>query len=228
MALILSLETSTDICSVALHKEGVLLSEQTIQEEGAHSKMLPQLIEDVMKEGGYQLKDLSAVAVSGGPGSYTGLRIGASTAKGLAFALEIPLISVDTLQAMAVQAWRQNPNAIVVSMLDARRMEVFREVFGPSGEVLEPIAAEILDENSFSSWISRTELFFVGNANQKAKEVITSSRAIFLDVFPNASSVGEIAWGKYQKEDFEDVAYFTPNYLKEFRLLKSKKNPFAL
>ncbi|MCS5491995.1 tRNA (adenosine(37)-N6)-threonylcarbamoyltransferase complex dimerization subunit type 1 TsaB [Algoriphagus limi] len=228
MSLILSLETSTDICSVALHKEGVLLSEKTIREEGAHSRLLPELMDQVMMKGGFELKHLDAVAVSGGPGSYTGLRIGVSTAKGLAFALGIPLISVDTLQAMAVQAWRQNPKAIVVSMLDARRMEVFREIFGPSGEVLEPIAAEILDENSFSSWLSKSELYFVGNANQKAKEVITSSRAIFLDVFPNSSSVGEIAWRKFQNEDFEDVAYFTPNYLKEFRVLKSKKNPFAV
>ncbi|NVK50960.1 MAG: tRNA (adenosine(37)-N6)-threonylcarbamoyltransferase complex dimerization subunit type 1 TsaB [Cyclobacteriaceae bacterium] len=228
MALILSLETSTDICSVALHKEGGLLSEVTIREEGGHSRMLPQLIEQVMRDSRKELRDLDAVSVSGGPGSYTGLRIGASTAKGLAFALEIPLISVDTLHAMAVQAWHSKPTATVVSMLDARRMEVFCEIFSPVGEVLEPIRSEILDEHSFSNWLSQSEVYFVGNANEKAKSVITNPKARFLDILPNASSVGEIAWRKFQDAHFEDVAYFTPNYLKEFRVLKSKKNPFAV
>lgn len=228
MALILSLETSTDICSVALHKEGGLLSEVTIREEGGHSRMLPQLIEQVMRDSRKELRDLDAVSVSGGPGSYTGLRIGASTAKGLAFALEIPLISVDTLHAMAVQAWHSKPTAIVVSMLDARRMEVFCEIFSPVGEVVEPIRSEILDEHSFSNWLSQSEVYFVGNANEKAKSVITNPKARFLDILPNASSVGEIAWRKFQDAHFEDVAYFTPNYLKEFRVLKSKKNPFEV
>lgn len=228
MALILSLETSTDICSVALHKEGGLLSEVTIREEGGHSRMLPQLIEQVMRDSRKELRGLDAVSVSGGPGSYTGLRIGASTAKGLAFALEIPLISVDTLYAMAVQAWHSKPTATVVSMLDARRMEVFCEIFSPLGEVLEPIRSEILDEHSFSNWLSQSEVYFVGNANEKAKSVITNPKARFLDILPKASSVGEIAWKKFQDAHFEDLAYFTPNYLKEFRVLKSKKNPFAV
>ncbi|NVJ87582.1 MAG: tRNA (adenosine(37)-N6)-threonylcarbamoyltransferase complex dimerization subunit type 1 TsaB [Algoriphagus sp.] len=227
MALILSLETSTDNCGVALHQSGELLASRLVQEAGAHSKMLPELIDQVMIQSGHRMEDLDAVAVSEGPGSYTGLRIGVSTAKGLAFALGIPLIGINTLYALAKQAWNEIPSILVISMLDARRMEVYREIFGTNGEVLDPSAPEILDENSFLPWLSKSKVYFVGNANQKAQEVITHPNAVFLDLLPNANTVGELAWEKFKQQKFEDVAYFTPNYLKEFRVLKSKKNPFA-
>jgi tRNA threonylcarbamoyladenosine biosynthesis protein TsaB len=227
MALILSLETATDNCSVALHDKGQLIASASHLESGAHSRMLPLLMDQVMNQAGASFHELKAVAVSEGPGSYTGLRIGTSTAKGLAFSLDIKLLAIDTLKGLAHLARSQKPGVTIIAMLDARRMEVYREVFDSEGKQIAGIDSEILETDSFQEYLKEGQVCFVGNANEKASQVINSPNAYFLDSLPNASSIGELAWENYQNEQFESVSYFTPNYLKEFRVLKSKKNPFT-
>lgn len=229
MALILSIETSTPVCSVALHDNGELLRVKEIDLPGAHSERLIGLIQELLEEKSLEGKDLSAVAVSEGPGSYTGLRIGVSSAKGLCFAWGIPLIGVSTLAALARGAKRKlNSSSIVVSMLDARRMEVYREIYDSNFNPISSLDAEVIDESSFDSYLQKTEVIFIGDAVPKAKEVIINENAVFLEDRISAIQVGELAWIKYQKNEFENLAYFVPNYLKEFKVLKSKKNPLLM
>lgn len=229
MALILSIETSTPVCSVALHDNGELLRVKEIDLPGAHSERLIGLIQELLEEKSLEGKDLSAVAVSEGPGSYTGLRIGVSSAKGLCFAWGIPLIGVSTLAALARGAKRKlNSSSIVVSMLDARRMEVYREIYDSNFNPISSLDSEVIDESSFDSYLQKTEVIFIGDAVPKAKEVIINENAVFLEDRISAIQVGELAWIKYQKNEFENLAYFVPNYLKEFKVLKSKKNPLLM
>ena len=229
MAFILSLETSTPVCSVALHQNGVLLGVKEIDQPGAHSERLIGLIEDLLKDSNLETSQLGAIAVSEGPGSYTGLRIGVSTAKGLAFAFGIPLLGVSTLaaQARGVGAELEN-DAVIVSMLDARRMEVYREIFDKDQNSIKFLEAEEINELSYSEFLDRGKVYFIGDAVVKVREIISHKNAVFIDKSISAVEVGEIAWLKYQKSEFEDLAYFTPNYLKEFKVLKSKKNPLLL
>lgn len=226
MTWIVALETSTDRCSVSIHKGAEVKGERFLDERGAHSRVLPSLIAAVLREAGIELSDVSAIALSEGPGSYTGLRIGASTAKGLSFALDAKMIGISTLKVLEYQARIHYPGLPVVSMLDARRMEVYREIYDASGEVLAPAAPEILDVSSFSDLLKDSEVCLVGNCNEKVRSLIQSPRAIFLDAYPDSKGVGVLAWEKFQQGQFENIAYFTPNYLKEFRVLKSRKNPF--
>ena len=229
MALILSIETSTPVCSVALHDNGELLRVKEIDLPGAHSERLIGLIQELLEEKSLDGKDISAVAVSEGPGSYTGLRIGVSTAKGLCFAWGIPLIGVSTLAALARGAKSKlNSSSIVVSMLDARRMEVYREIYDSNFNPISSLDSEVIDENSFHSYLQKTEVVFIGDAVPKVKEVIINENAVFLEDRISAVQVGELAWIKYQKNEFENLAYFAPNYLKEFKVLKSKKNPLLM
>ncbi|MBB6325873.1 tRNA threonylcarbamoyladenosine biosynthesis protein TsaB [Algoriphagus iocasae] len=229
MALILSIETSTPVCSVALHDNGELLRVKEIDLPGAHSERLIGLIQELLEEKSLDGKDISAVAVSEGPGSYTGLRIGVSTAKGLCFAWGIPLIGVSTLAALARGAKSKlNSSSIVVSMLDARRMEVYREIYDSNFNPISSLDSEVIDESSFDSYLQKTEVIFIGDAVPKAKEVIINENAVFLEDRISAIQVGELAWIKYQKNEFENLAYFVPNYLKEFKVLKSKKNPLLM
>ena len=229
MALILSIETSTPVCSVSLHENGELLGVKEIDLPGAHSERLIGLIQELLEEKSLDGKDISAVAVSEGPGSYTGLRIGVSTAKGLCFAWGIPLIGVSTLAALARGAKSKlNSSSIVVSMLDARRMEVYREIYDSNFNPISSLDSEVIDESSFDSYLQKTEVIFIGDAVPKAKEVIINENAVFLEDRISAIQVGELAWIKYQKNEFENLAYFVPNYLKEFKVLKSKKNPLLM
>ncbi|MDF2157006.1 tRNA (adenosine(37)-N6)-threonylcarbamoyltransferase complex dimerization subunit type 1 TsaB [Algoriphagus sp. CAU 1675] len=225
MVYILSIETSTDKCSVAVHENSQLKSIREIDEKGAHSEKLLALIEGVLNDAGISSSGLNAVAVSKGPGSYTGLRIGVSTAKGLAFALGIPLIGVDTLQALALMGLKNVSGGELVAMLDARRMEVYSEVFDGDLKLLRGLESEIIDADSFSEYLEKGPVFFVGDANSKVKEVIKHENAYFPHIELSAESVGQLAYEKYQKSEFEDLAYFVPNYLKEFKALQSKKNP---
>lgn len=225
MALILSIETSTSICSVALHKDGELLGLREVEETGAHARKLMDLIDSVFTEQKVEIKELSAIAVSEGPGSYTGLRIGVSTAKGLAFSADLPLIGVGALKALALGAKQNVENqGVIVSMLDARRMEVYREVFDSELNIISPIDAEIIDENSFQDLLERGKVYFVGDAVAKVSEVISHPNANFLGIAVSADLIGKEAFVKYQNQEFEDLAYFVPNYLKEFKALHSKKN----
>lgn len=229
MALILSIETSTPVCSVALHENGVLQGVREVEIPGAHSERLIGLIDELLKEFQSKGEDLAAIAVSEGPGSYTGLRIGVSTAKGLAFAWSIPLIGVRTLAALARGAKSKLlPNSKIIALLDARRMEVYREIFDSGMNSVASLDSEVVDATSFKMYLESGIVLFIGDAVTKVKEVITHQNAVFLEEKISAVLVGEIAWGKFLKSEFEDLAYFVPNYLKEFKVLKSKKNPLLM
>jgi tRNA threonylcarbamoyladenosine biosynthesis protein TsaB len=219
---ILNIETATKNCSVALAKDGKTLLCKEIAEEGySHAERLHVFIEEIINEAGIQLKDLAAVAVSQGPGSYTGLRIGVSTAKGLCYALNIPLIAVDTLQALASKA--KIAEGMIVPMIDARRMEVYSAVFSSGLEKKREILAEIIDENSFEDFTEN--LYFVGDCNEKCKTVLTKDNFIFLDEikYPSANEMSALSFDKYKKSDTVDVAYFEPYYLKDFLITTAKK-----
>lgn len=215
---ILSLETSTDVCSVALHEGPELLARAEIHEPQAHAARLAPLIDMVMKQAGASTSDLRAVAVTKGPGSYTGLRIGTSTAKGLCYALDIPLISVGTLELLAYQGSSHNPDrALLCPMIDARRMEVYCLTADAELRIVEPVAAKVIDETTFAETLEKQRMLFFGNGSDKCKQVIRHSNAIFLEhIFPSASSLGEIAGRKFNDGLFEDLIRFTPFYLKEF------------
>lgn len=225
MVNILSIETSTSICSLAVHQDGKLISLSEENEPGAHAERLVLLIEAVLEKAGLGFKDLDAIAVSQGPGSYTGLRIGVSTAKGLAFGLNKPLIGVNTLQALA-SAVHLEKGDLVIPVLDARRMEVYREVFDWKLDSISGLDAEILSENSFQNFLENHRVYFLGDAVDKVKSLVQHENARFIsDLSFSAQHMGEIAFGEFEKEQFADLAYFVPNYLKEFKALHSKKNP---
>jgi tRNA threonylcarbamoyladenosine biosynthesis protein TsaB len=220
--LILNIETSTKNCSVSLSNNGKTVHSKELSEAGfSHAEKLHVFIEEVLRESKLTFKHLSAIAVSKGPGSYTGLRIGVSAAKGLCFALDIPLISVDTLQVLASQAEVQN--GLIVPMIDARRMEVYSAIFNKNYNKIREVQAQILDENSFSE-IEET-VYFVGDCNEKAKIVLTKNNFVFLDdkFYPSANEMSILSLEKFQNNDFEDVAYFEPFYLKDFLITTSKK-----
>jgi len=227
MACILSIETSTSICSVAIHEQGELLALAEIKEPGAHAEKLLLLVDELFEKAGLSFADLDAVAVSQGPGSYTGLRIGVSTAKGIAYALEIPLIGINTLQAMAASQ-QVAPGDYVVAVLDARRKEVYTQTFGDSLQELGPIEAVVLEEGVFGSILEKGRVYFVGDGVEKVKEEVKSANALFIAdwaISLSAKNMGVLASEKHARQEWEDLAYFVPNYLKEFKALQSTKNP---
>jgi tRNA threonylcarbamoyladenosine biosynthesis protein TsaB len=222
LSFILNIETATKNCSVSIAKNGETVICKEIAEEGySHAEKLHVFIEEIIAETGILVHDLAAVAVSQGPGSYTGLRIGVSAAKGLCFALNIPLIAVDTLQTLASQA--KVTEGKIISMLDARRMEVYSAIFNAALEIERPILAEIIDENSFKDFTET--IYFVGDCAEKCKLVLTNENFIFLEdvKYPSAAAMSKISYDKYQKSDTVDVAYFEPYYLKDFMITSSKK-----
>ncbi|MGR7812450.1 tRNA (adenosine(37)-N6)-threonylcarbamoyltransferase complex dimerization subunit type 1 TsaB [Lacinutrix undariae] len=222
MALILNIETTTTNCSVSLSYEGeILVLKEDNNANYSHAEWLHVFIEDIIASSDYELKDIDAVAVSKGPGSYTGLRIGVSAAKGLCFALDKPLISISTLEALAHQV--NASEGVIIPMLDARRMEVYSAIFDSSFNEVRKIEAQILDETSFASYLAKGLVYFVGNGVEKTKTLLTSTNAIFVDdKLPSAREMGALAEIKYKKNDIEDVAYFEPYYLKDFIALKPK------
>jgi tRNA threonylcarbamoyladenosine biosynthesis protein TsaB len=187
----------------------------------SHAEKLHVFIEECIKESNITFKDLSAIAVSQGPGSYTGLRIGVSAAKGLCFALDLPLIAVDTLQVLASKL--SISEGVIIPMIDARRMEVYSAIFNSKSEKIREVQAEILTENSFEE-ISET-IHFVGDCAEKAKTVLTKSNFIFHEeiIYPSANEMSELSYKKFQENKLEDVAYFEPYYLKDFMATVSKK-----
>lgn len=223
MALILSIETSTNVCSVALHREGVLVANQVHQVDKSHSSLLPGIVLEICEEAGIALKDVEAVAVSEGPGSYTGLRIGVSTAKGFAYTLRIPIIAIPTLDVyLEAVRGKFKGDFYLCPMMDARRMEVYTKMEDQKGNTVWEVEPKILDENSFAALDKPVYLF--GNGMPKFREIVDQENLMFIDdIYPNAANMGRIAWEKYQKEVFEDVAYFEPNYLKEWRTTTPKK-----
>lgn len=222
MALILSIETSTTNCSVSLSKKGKLLVvKEDYDKNYSHAERLHVYINDVLKHAKVSVNDIDAVAVSKGPGSYTGLRIGVSAAKGLCYALNIPLISIPTLKSLAHQVTTND--GVIVSMLDARRLEVYSAVFDSNYQQIRETLAEILNESSFSKYLQNGNVHFIGNGVEKTKSLISHQNAIYIDdKLPSAKEMGSIAFIKYKISDFEDVAYFEPYYLKDFVAIKPK------
>jgi tRNA threonylcarbamoyladenosine biosynthesis protein TsaB len=223
MAIILNIETSTTNCSVSLSKEGeTLVLKEDNNTNYSHAESLHVFINDVIKEAKLTLKDLDGIAVSKGPGSYTGLRIGVSAAKGLCFALNIPLISVSTLNALAHQVVIDD--GIIVPMLDARRLEVYSAIYDTTYNEIRGIEAQILEDSSFLEYLEKDTVYFIGNGVDKTKNLITHPNAVFVEgKLPSANEMSSLAYAKYKKSDIEDVAYFEPFYLKDFIALKSKK-----
>lgn len=223
MALILSLETSTNVCSVALHNDGALVSNQLHKIDKSHSSLLPGIVLEICQEAGITMKDVNGVAVSEGPGSYTGLRIGISTAKGFSYTLKVPIISIPTLDIMleAVRG-KFKGEYNLCAMMDARRMEVYTKVEDQGGAEIWKVQPKILDENSFSEFQKTTYLF--GNGMPKFRDISSQENLIFIDdIVPDAVNMGRLAFEKHQSKLFEDVAYFEPNYLKEWRTTTPKK-----
>ncbi|WP_298246160.1 tRNA (adenosine(37)-N6)-threonylcarbamoyltransferase complex dimerization subunit type 1 TsaB [uncultured Christiangramia sp.] len=218
MATILCLETATTNCSVGLSLDGKLISLKEDNTKGySHAEKLHLFIQDVLQDAGKTLQDLDAIAISKGPGSYTGLRIGVSAAKGLCFSLNIPMISVPTLDLLVHQL--KNETGMKIAMLDARRMEVYAAVFSEDLNQVRDTNAEILDESSFAEYLKKSKVHFIGNGVAKFREIISSENAVFHEQrFPSASEMAEIAEVKYKISDTEDVAYFEPYYLKDFMI----------
>jgi tRNA threonylcarbamoyladenosine biosynthesis protein TsaB len=225
MSIILGLETSTKICSVAISEGNKLLA---LKEEGgeySHSEKLTVFVEEVLQKAGLKLSQIDAIAVSKGPGSYTGLRIGVSVAKGLCYALDKPLIAVDTLQAMAFGMSLNEKSDLYAPMIDARRMEVYTALYNEENEMIKEVTAKIIDENSFEETLKENKIIFFGDGAQKCKEALSKSPNAMFSTYgnPSAQYINEIAQVKFAAQQFEDVAYFEPYYLKDFVGTTAKK-----
>jgi len=219
MPTILQLETATSVCAVALSIDGktIALKEETAQ--NIHASKLTLFIQEVMEQAGVKLNELDAVAVSKGPGSYTGLRIGVSTAKGICFALEKPLIGINTLTMMAAGFLAEHTayKGLICPMIDARRMEVFTAVFDHSLTEIELTNAKIVNEFSFLALLDQNEVTFIGNGAEKCSEIIKHKNARFVfSNFNSALNMSSLVNKAFNDKNFEDVAYFEPFYLKDF------------
>jgi tRNA threonylcarbamoyladenosine biosynthesis protein TsaB len=223
MAIILTLDTSTKNCSVALFNGNKIITLKEQNSDGySHAEQLTLFVEEVMKSANLTLKEIEAIAISKGPGSYTGLRIGTSTAKGLCYALDIPLISISTLQAMAFTMAKNHVTDLYCPMIDARRMEVFSGIYDVENNEIRKIQADVVDEQTYAQFLNNEVLFF-GDGSIKCKEIINHKNAKFLEgVYPSAKDLGKLAYAKFMNKDFEDVAYFEPFYLKDFVAGKKK------
>ena len=219
MAIILNLETATTNCSVSLGQEGKLLALSEENFEGySHSEKLHVFIEEVMQKAGITMQDLDAVAVSKGPGSYTGLRIGVAAAKGICFALDIPLIAIPTLDSLARQVELEG-DGLLIPMLDARRMEVYAKVLNTSFETLRETEAEIIEPNSFAEFADKQPVYLLGSGAKKCTEVLAHPNFHFKEgLVPSAKEMAGMSFARYADDQFEDLAYFEPYYLKEFIL----------
>jgi tRNA threonylcarbamoyladenosine biosynthesis protein TsaB len=218
MGLILCIETSTEVCSVCLSKDGIAVTTKEINEPNKHASLLSPLIDEVLKTSGHTFNQLDAVAVSKGPGSYTGLRVGVSTAKGLCYGLDKPLIAVPTLQALAALAQKQistENSYLLIPMIDARRMEVFTATYNHLLEETTATHAHIIDENSFAS--QQLSSYFFGNGAAKCVATLTHPNLHYVaNIQCSASGMSALAEAAFEEKRFEDVAYFEPYYLKDF------------
>ena len=222
MSYILNIETATTNCSVSLSKEGeILVLKEDYNTNYSHAESLHMFIEEVIIASKIKPSQIDAIAVSKGPGSYTGLRIGVSAAKGLCYALNKPLISVATLQSLANQVTIND--GIIVAMLDARRLEVYSAIFDKNHNKIRETKAQILDENSFKDYLEKGKVYFIGDGVEKTKTLIKHPNAIYIkDKLPSAKEMSKLSYDKYKISDIEDVAYFEPYYLKDFIGLKQK------
>ncbi len=223
MSIILNIETATKNCSVSIAKNGEILAIKELNNGNySHAEVLHPFIVDVLKEANIKTEAIDAVAVSKGPGSYTGLRIGVSAAKGLCFAFDKPLIAIDTLtslsHAIAID------KGTIIPMIDARRMEVYAAVFNQNHQQIREIKAEIIDENSFADYLEKDKVYFLGDGSKKCKTIINHKNAVFVDdKFPSAKQMATLSFDKYKISDIENVAYFEPFYLKDFVVIPEKK-----
>lgn len=231
MSLILCIETGTDVCSVGLARNGEIVSLRESDEGRDHAKKVAVFVDELLHETGVSPDELDAVAVGMGPGSYTGLRIGVSFAKGLCYGLNIPLVAVGSLDALAevaredyeagillVEGWS---DAYLVPMIDARRMEVYTRVFNAAGEPLSDVKAEVVDENSFAEWREKRKMIIFGNGAAKCCEALQGVE--YVNITPSARGLARLAEQRLQRGEVEDIAYFEPFYLKDFVVIPSKK-----
>ncbi len=223
MAFILNIETATKNCSVSVAENGKTIVLKELNDGNySHAEKLHEFIRQAVDETGIELSALKAIAVSQGPGSYTGLRIGVSAAKGLCFALDIPLIAVNTLESLALSI--SITKGYKIPLLDARRMEVYSAVFNTKNESVRNVEAEIITSDSFQEYLNDQKVYFFGDGAEKCKEIIVHDNALFVQQkFPSANEMASLSFDKYKKNDMEDVAYFEPFYLKDFIVMKPKK-----
>ncbi len=230
MSGLILIETSTRLCSVALAIDGVIVQSRESDEPKAHASMTAAFIKEMLDAEGLRVADCDAVCVSAGPGSYTGLRVGVSTAKGLCFAAGLPMISVGTLDLLAHQAVAEGlvPEGCkyIVPMIDARRMEVYTAVFSPDCRRLGEVEAMVVDEGSFASELGEGPVLFIGDGAAKCKDVLGSPQAVFVRTYPRVAAMLAPALRKFGNQDFVDTAYFEPFYLKQFTATVSKKKLF--
>ncbi len=228
--MILNIETATQICSVSLSKGKEIIALRENDEKNSHAVQLSVFIEELLKTSGVSRKEIKAIAISKGPGSYTGLRIGVSTAKGLAYGLGVPLISVSTLQAMAYGVSSKldcAPNSLFAPMIDARRMEVYSAFYDSNNQLVKGISADIIDANSYVEFLNSNPIYFFGDGASKCKEIIVHENAHFIENFnPSASFMADSSHEKFEKGEFENLAYFEPFYLKDFVAIKAKPIQF--
>ncbi|MBN1145433.1 MAG: tRNA (adenosine(37)-N6)-threonylcarbamoyltransferase complex dimerization subunit type 1 TsaB [Bacteroidales bacterium] len=234
MACILNIETATRLCSVVLARNGAVIAARETFEEKSHAAKLTVYIEEVLKETNLSVADLSAVAVGKGPGSYTGLRIGVSVAKGLCYGSGLPLIGLNTLNTMVrhvmthhaglVQSLPVQSEIILCPMIDARRMEVFTCLYNVQEEEIQPVQAIVVEHDTFKQYLDNRVMVFFGSGMDKCMEVLSHPHAVFIpDIHPHASSMALLAEENYAGNLFENVAYFEPFYLKDFIATTSKK-----
>ncbi|MBO4529072.1 MAG: tRNA (adenosine(37)-N6)-threonylcarbamoyltransferase complex dimerization subunit type 1 TsaB [Paludibacteraceae bacterium] len=235
MATIISIETSTEVCSVALSQDGENLWEKKHMEGQAHSTLLAPYLQEMQIYINDNHIKVDAVAVSSGPGSYTGLRIGVSTAKGLCYGSDLPLLSIGTLEVLTIAALHSlkgsdiPANAYFCPMIDARRMEVYNAFYDKDLHQVRETSADIIDENSYQEILNNHTVFFFGNGSSKCKKAIQHPNAKFLDdIVPLATEMSQLADEAYKKKDFKDVAYFEPAYLKEFIAVVGKNKVLGL
>lgn len=226
MALILSLETATSVCSAAIHDDDRLIAVEEYDIPQSTASKLAVLIDQVLKKTKAEPSQLNAVAVSAGPGSYTGLRIGVATAKGFCYALNIPLIAINTLELITYQVASKeslSDNDLLCPMLDARRMEVYTLLADSNLKIIESTEAKVIDELSYQPWLEKNKILFFGNGSDKCKEMIRHKNAVFIpDIIPSAAKLGEMAFQKFKLNQFEDLAAYEPYYLKDFMVKKPK------
>ena len=230
MNTILNIDTSTTVCSVALSAEGECLSMRKDESGNNHSRVIGVFTQQLLQEADSNGWKVAAVALSQGPGSYTGLRIGTSFAKGLCYGMDIPLIAIPTLKIMAWAVAQRlkmedvHTDALLCPMIDARRMEVYSAVYNMELNEVEAVSAKIIDQESFSGLLANRKIYFFGNGSNKCKDAITSHNATFIDgVNPLATDMAVMAHEAYNKKEFADVAYFEPFYLKDFIATKPKR-----
>lgn len=227
MPILLSLETSTQYCSVALHTDGALISERVMNEPRSAASQLAMMIKEMIDEVKISTNQIAGVIVAAGPGSYTGLRIGVATAKGLAYALDVPIISVNTLELMAYQFIQTESKRItdtkflMCPMIDARRMEVYCALFDKELNTMDSVQAKIIESSSFAEVLETNRVFFFGDGADKCSKIISHHNADFiLNVNPKASYIGELGFKKFSSGEFEDIVSFEPYYLKDFLIRK--------